>query len=68
MSQSGDDQTTDVYSEHLWECREKLSEYFGNITKLQNALQNPRKFPDIQLDARQKLGKKRIELLCKYLM
>ena len=46
----------------------KLHEQFGNITKLQDALQNKAKFPKIALDEKRSLGKKRIDILCKYLL
>jgi len=46
----------------------KLYEQFGNITKLQEALQSKAKFPKISLDEKHDIGKKRIEILCKYLL
>ena len=46
----------------------KLYEKFGNVTKLQEALQDKSKFPKVTLDEKHNIGKKRIELLCKYLL
>ena len=47
---------------------QKLYEKFGNITKLQESLQNKSKFPKVALDDKHNLGKKRIDLLCKYML
>jgi len=46
----------------------KLYEQFGNITKLQEALQSKAKFPKVALDEKHNIGKKRIEILCTYLL
>ena len=43
-------------------------EQFGNITKLQEALQSKATFPHISLDERHHIGKKRIDILCTYLL
>jgi ERCC4-type nuclease len=45
----------------------KLKDYFGSIKKLQEALKN-KAFPKITLDDKHNIGKKRIDILCKYLM
>ena len=41
---------------------------FGKLTSLQNALRNKETFPNISLDEKHTLGKKRIETLCNYLL
>jgi ERCC4-type nuclease len=46
----------------------KLREQFGTITRLQEGLKNKAKFPKVVLDSKQNLGKKRIEILCKYML
>ena len=43
-----------------------LLSHFGNLPALIAALSDPKSFPRVRLDARSCLGKKRIELLCRY--
>ena len=43
-----------------------LLSHFGNLPALIAALADPNSFPRVRLDARSCLGKKRIELLCKF--
>jgi len=46
----------------------KLYKQFGNMTKLQDALKHKSNFPKVALDHKRNLGKKRIDILCKYLL
>ena len=52
-------------SEH---CARALTDHFGNLPALLEALNDPRTFPRVRLSDRANLGKRRVEILTEYLL